>query len=138
MAPWAELGAPAVPTAPYGDRRWRSVPARQSGSTHVGVLEPAARQKEQALPAAELVEPVEQSVPEVLEASGPVPLAAAVEDEAGTAAVAVGTTGPASGAAATAAAAAAGTGTEVECCYPTQQEPSSSSCPQSLGACARC
>jgi hypothetical protein len=57
----------------------------------VGVLEPAARQKEQALPAAELVELVEQSVPEVLEASGPVPPAATAEDEAGTAAVATGT-----------------------------------------------
>jgi hypothetical protein len=43
----------------------------------VGVLEPAVRQKEQALPAAELVEPVEQRVPEVLEASDPVPPAAA-------------------------------------------------------------
>jgi hypothetical protein len=32
----------------------------------------------------ELVEPVEQSVPEALEASGPVPLAAAAEDEVGT------------------------------------------------------
>jgi hypothetical protein len=134
MAPWAELGAPAVPTAPYGDRRWRSVPARLSGSTHVGVLEPATRQKEQALPAAELVEPVEQSVPEVLEASGPVPLAAAAaEDGAGTAAGAAGTAGFASG-----AAAAGGTGTKVECCYPTQQEPSSSSCPQSPGVCTRC
>jgi hypothetical protein len=80
----------------------------------------------------ELVEPVEQSMPEVLEASGPVP-PTAVEDEAGTAAVAAGTTGSAS-----TAAAAAGTGTEVECCCQTQQEPSSSSCPQSLGACARC
>jgi hypothetical protein len=52
----------------------------------------------------ELVEPVEQSVPEALEASGPVPPAAA-EDEAGTTAV------------------AAGTGTEAECCCQSQQEP---------------
>jgi hypothetical protein len=135
MAPWAEPGAPAVPTAPSGDRRWHSVPARHSGSTLVGVLEPAARQKEQALPAAELVEPVEQSVLEVLEASGPVPPAAAAADEAGTAAGAASTAGPASGAAATAA---AGTGTEAGCCCQTQQEPSSSSYPQSPGACARC
>jgi hypothetical protein len=71
-------------------------------------------------------------VPEVLEASGPVPPAAAAEDEAGTAAGAAGTARSASGAAAT------DTGTEVECCYPTQQEPSSSSFPQSPGICARC
>jgi hypothetical protein len=70
-------------------------------------------------------------VPGALEASDPVPPAAA-EDEVGTAAVAAGTTGSASAAAAT------GTGTEVECCYQPQQEPSSSSCPQSPGACARC
>jgi hypothetical protein len=132
MAPWAELGTPAVLTAPSGDRRWRSVPARHSGSTLVGVLEPAARQKEQALPATELVEPVEQSVPEVLEASGPIPPAAAAEDEAGTAA---GAAGSVSG---VAVAAAAGTGTEAGCCYQSQQEPSSSSCPQSPDACARC
>jgi hypothetical protein len=131
MGPWAELGAPAVLPAPSEDRHWRSVPARHSGSTPVGVLEPATRQEEWALPAAELVE---QRVPEALEASGPVPPAAAAEYEAGTAAGAAGTTGPASGA----AAAAAGTDTEARCCYPTQQEPSSSSCPQSPGACARC
>jgi hypothetical protein len=71
-------------------------------------------------------------VPEALEASSPVPPAAAAEDEAGIAADAAGTAGPASGAT------AAGTGIEAECCYPTQQEPSSSSCPQSPGACARC
>jgi hypothetical protein len=74
-------------------------------------------------------------VPEEQEASDPVPPAAA-EDGAGTAAAAAGTAGSGSGAAA--ATAAAGTGIEVECCYPTQQEPSSSSCPQSPGACARC
>jgi hypothetical protein len=44
-------------------------------------------------------------VPEALEASGPVPPAAAAEDEAGTTAGAAGTAGPASGA-------AAGTGIE--------------------------
>jgi hypothetical protein len=132
MAPWAEMGAPAIPTAPSGDRRWRSVPARHSGSTLVGVLEPAARQKEQALPAAELVEPVEQSMLEVLEASGPIPPTAAAKDEVGTAA---GAAGSVSG---VVAAAAAGTGTEAGCCYQSQKEPSSSSCPQSPGACARC
>jgi hypothetical protein len=55
-------------------------------------------------------------VPEALEASGPVPPAAAAEDEADTAADIAGTAGPTSGA----AAAAAGTGIEAECCYPTQ------------------
>jgi hypothetical protein len=105
MEPWAELGAPAVQTAPSGDKRWRSVPARHSENTPVGV----------ALPAVELVEPVEWSVPEAMEASGPIPPAAAAEDEAGTAAVAAGTAGSASG-----AAAAAGTGTEAGCCCQTQ------------------
>jgi hypothetical protein len=70
----------------------------------------------------ELVEPVEQSVLEVLEASDPVPPVAAAEDEAGTTAIAAGTTGSAS-------AAGTGTGTEAEYCCQTQQEPSSSSCP---------
>jgi hypothetical protein len=46
MTPWAELGAPAVQTAPFGDKRWRSVPARHSDSMPVGVLEPAVRQEE--------------------------------------------------------------------------------------------
>jgi hypothetical protein len=46
MAPWAVLGAPAVYTAPSEDKRWRSVPARHSDSTPVGVLEPAIRQEE--------------------------------------------------------------------------------------------
>jgi hypothetical protein len=95
------------------------------------VLEPAIRLEEWVLPAAELVE---QRAPEVLEASGPIPPAAAVEDEAGTAAVTAGTAGSASDA----AAAATGTGTEARCCCQMQQEPSSSSCPQSPGACARC
>jgi hypothetical protein len=112
MAPWAELGAPAVPTAPSEDRRWCSVPARHSESTLVEVLEPAVRQEEWALPATELVE---QRAPEVLEASGPVPPAAAAEDEAGTAAVAAGTAGSASD-----AAAATGTGTETGCCCQSQ------------------
>jgi hypothetical protein len=54
-------------------------------------------------------------VPEALEASGPVPPANALEDEAGTAAGAAGMAGSAS-----AAAAAAGTGTEAKCCCQTQ------------------
>jgi hypothetical protein len=83
----------------------------------------------------ELVEPVERSAPEAVEVSGPVPPDAAAEDEAGTATVAAGTAGTASGATADAA---AGTGTEAGCCCQTQQEPSSSSCPQSPGVCARC
>jgi hypothetical protein len=52
-------------------------------------------------------------VPEALEASGPVPPAAAAEDEAGTAAGAAGTAGPASG-----AAAAAGTGIKADVLLP--------------------
>jgi hypothetical protein len=61
----------------------------------------------------ELVEPVELSVPDVLEASGPVPPVAAAGDESGTAAVAAGTAEVAS------VATAAGAGTEAECCYQT-------------------
>jgi hypothetical protein len=98
----------------------------------VGALESTVREEEWALPAAELVE---QRAPEVLEASGPVPPAAAAEDEAGTAA---GTAGTAGSASAAAAAAAAGTSTEAGCCYQTRQEPSSSCCPQSPGVCAWC
>jgi hypothetical protein len=45
MAPWAELGAPAVQTARSGDKSWRSVPARRSDSTPVGMLEPAVQQE---------------------------------------------------------------------------------------------
>jgi hypothetical protein len=109
MAPWAELGAPAVQTVPSGDGRWRSAPARHSESTPVGALESAVRQEEWALPTAELVE---QRAPEVLEASGPIPpAAAAAEDEVGTAAIAAGTAGSASDAAAT-----VGTGIEAGCC----------------------
>jgi hypothetical protein len=70
-------------------------------------------------------------VPEVLEASGPIPPAAAAEDAAGTAAIDAGMVEVAS-------AAAAGAGIKVECCCRTQQEPSSSSYPQSPGACAQC
>jgi hypothetical protein len=63
----------------------------------------------------ELVEPVELSVPEVLEASCPIPpAAAAAGDEAGTAAVTAGTAEVAS------TAIAAGAGTKAECCCQTQ------------------
>jgi hypothetical protein len=87
---------------------------------------PAARQEEWALPASELVEP------EALEASDPIPPAAAAEDEAGTAAAA-GTAGAAS-----AAAAAVDADSGDGCYCPKRMEPSSSSYPQSPGACARC
>jgi hypothetical protein len=80
----------------------------------------------------ELVELVELSVPEVLGTSGPVlPAAATAGDEVGTAAVTAGTVEFTS-------AAAAGADTEAECCCQSQPELSSSSCPQSPGACARC
>jgi hypothetical protein len=69
---------------------------------------------------------------EALEASDLVPPTAAAEDEAGTAAAA--------GTAGTASAAAAKVDADIgdECCCPKRMEPSSSSCPQSPGACARC
>ena len=85
LAPWAELGAPAVPPTPSGGKCWRSAPAGRSDSTREEVLEPAVRQEE--LPAVEpavLAELVEHE-PEAPVASGP-DLPAAVE--AGTAAVA--------------------------------------------------
>ena len=69
MAPWAELDAPAVLTAPSGGKSWRSAPDRHSGSTLE--LVPANRQEE--LPAVEPEVPVVLGVPEVLETSGPVP-----------------------------------------------------------------
>ena len=65
VAPWAELGAPAVPPAPSGGKSWRSALAGRSESTREEV--PAVRQEE--LPAvepevlAELVEQHEQEVP---------------------------------------------------------------------------
>jgi hypothetical protein len=86
---------------------------------------PADRQEEWALPASELVEQ------EALEASDPVPPAAAPEDEAGTAAAA-----STAGAASAAAEVDADIGDE--CYYPKRMEPSSSSYPQSPGAYARC
>jgi hypothetical protein len=46
MAPWAELGAPAVQTAPSGDKRWCSVLSHRSDSTPVEMLELAVQQEE--------------------------------------------------------------------------------------------
>ena len=71
LAPWAELGAPAVLPAPSGGKSWRSAPAGRSESRCEGVLEPAVRQEE--LPAVEpevLAELVEQHEPEVPVTSG--------------------------------------------------------------------
>ena len=102
MAPWAELGAPAVPPAPSGGKRWRSAPDGRSDSTREESLEPTVRQEE--LPAVEvLAELVEQHEPEVPVTSGPDLPAAAVE--AGTAAASAGTTREAGTAAGTAGAA---------------------------------
>ena len=90
LAPWAELGAPAVPPAPSGGKRWRSAPDGRSDSTREESLEPAIRQEE--LPAVEvLAELVEQHEPEVPVTSGPDLPAAAVE--AGTAAASASTAG---------------------------------------------
>jgi hypothetical protein len=116
------LHAPAVLPAPSEDRRWRSAPARRSGSTLAEVQRPAA-QEEWALPASELVEP------EALEASDPI-LPAAEDEEETVAAAGI------TGAASTAAAVDADIGGE--CCCPTRMEPSSSSYPQSPDAYARC
>ena len=61
-APWAELGAPAVPPAPFGGKSWHSAPAGRSESTREEV--PTVRQAE--LPAVEpevLTELVEQYEP---------------------------------------------------------------------------
>jgi hypothetical protein len=123
LGPWVVLHAPAVLPAPSEGRRWRSAPARHSGSTLAEVLEPAAWQEEWALPASEL------GKPEALEAS--VPVLPAAEDEEGTAAAA-GIAGAASAAAATDA------DSGDECCCPKRMETSSSSYPQSPGAYARC
>ena len=131
LAPWAELGAPAVPPAPSGGRCWRSAPAGRSYSTREEVLEPAVRQEE--LPAVEpevLAELVEHE-PEVPVTSGPDLPAAIV---AGTAAASAGTAGEAITAAGTTEAA----GGEDGCCCRKQREQSSSSCPPSPGACALC
>ena len=115
LAPWTELGAPAVLPVPSGGKSWHSAPAGHSDSTHEEVLEPTVRQEE--LPAVEpevRAELVERHEPEELETSGPVMPAAAVE--AGTAAAAAGT----AGAAGTATAVAAGCGDG--CCCRMQQE----------------
>ena len=114
LAPWAELGAPAVPPASSGGKRWRSAPAGRSESTCEEV--PAIRQEE--LPAVEpeaLAELGERHEPEVPKTSGPAPPAAAVE--AGTAVAAAGTTGAAGTAAATEAA-----GSGDGCCCRKQLE----------------
>ena len=93
MAPWAELGTPAVPPAHSEGKSWRSALAGRSDSTCEGVLEPAVRQEE--LPAVEpevLAELVEHE-PEVPVTSGPDLPAAAVE--AGTGAAYASTAGEA-------------------------------------------
>ena len=132
LAPWAELGAPAVPPAPSRGKRWRSAPDGRSDSTREELLEPAVRQEE--LPAVEpevLAELVEHE-PEVPVTSGP-GLPAAVE--AGTAAASAGTAGEAD---TTAAGTAGAAGGEDGCCCRKQWERSSSSCPPSPSACAQC
>ena len=116
MAPWAELGAAAVPPAPSGGKSWRSAPAGRSDSMCEGVLEPAVRQEE--LPAVEpevLAELVERHELEVLETSAPSSPAAAVE--VGTAVATAGTAG-AAGTAATAGTA----GSQDGCCCRKQLE----------------
>ena len=118
LAPWAELGTPAVPPAPSGGKCWRSAPAGRSDSTREEVLEPAVRQEE--LPAVEpevLAELVEHE-PEVPVTSGPDLPAAAVE--AGTAAVA--SAGTAEEAGTEAAGTAEAAGVEGECCCRKQRE----------------
>src|SRR6185312_3706260 len=133
LAPWAELGAPAIPPAPSGGKSWRSATAGHSESRCEGVLEPAVRQEELlAVEPEVLAELVEQHEPEVPVTSGPDLPAAAVE--AGTAAASDGTTGEAGTAASTAGAAGGGD----ECCCRKQRGQSSSSCPPSPGACAQC
>ena len=64
LAPWAELGAPAIPPAPFGGKSWRSAPAGRSDSRCEGVPEPAVRPEV-------LAELVEQHEPEVPVTSGP-------------------------------------------------------------------
>ena len=123
MAPWDELDAPAVLTAPFGGKSWRSAPDHHSGSTLVGV--PANRQEE--LPTVEPDVLVEQGVSEVLETSDPVPPAAAAADGV-----------EAAGTARAASAAAASAGSVAWCCCQVQLEIASSCAPQSHGAYARC
>src|SRR6185312_6923252 len=131
VAPWAELGAPAVPPAPSGGKRWRSAPAGRSESTCEEV--PAVRQEELPASPVVLAELVEQHEPEVPVTSGPDLPAAAVE--AGTAAASAGIAGGAGHAVAGTAEVAGG---EDECCCRKQRGQSSSSCPPSPSACAQC
>ena len=111
LAPWAELGAPAVPPAPSGGKRWRSAAAGRSESRCAGVPEPAVRWE---LPDVESAVLVEQHEPEVPVTSGPDLPAAAIE--AGTA-VSAGTAEKAGTAAGTTGAA----GGEDECCCRKQR-----------------
>ena len=127
MVPWDELDAPAVLTAPFGGKSWRSAPDRRSGSTLVGV--PANQQEE--LPAVEPEVLVEQGVSEVLETSDPVPPAATAVDGVEAAATAASTAGVAS-------AAAAGAGSVAGCCCQMQLELTSSCDPRSPSAYAQC
>ena len=118
LAPWAELGAPAVPPAPFGGKSWRSAPAGRSDSTHEELLEPTVRQEELlAVEPEVLAELVEQYEPEVPVTSGP---------DLPTAAVEVGTTAASAGTAGEAGIAAAGTagaaGDEDGCCCWKQLE----------------
>ena len=131
LAPWAELGSPAVPPTPSGGKSWHSAPAGRSESRREEVLEPAVRQEE--LPVVEPEVLVEQHEPKVPVTSDPTPPAAAVE--VGTVVASAGTTEEAGTTAAGTAGAARG---EHECCCRKQRERSSSSCPPSHGACAPC
>ena len=132
LAPWAELGAPAVPPAPSGGKCWRSAPDGRSDSTREESLEPAVRQEELPIVEPEVLAGLVEHEPEVPVTSGP-DLPAAVE--AGTATASAGMAGEAGTAAAGTAGAAGG---KDGCCCRKQREQSSSSCPPSLGACAPC
>ena len=79
LAPWAELGAPAVPPAPFGDKSWRSAPAGRSDSRCEGVPEPAVRQEELPVVEPEVLAELVEHEPEVPVTSGPDLPAAAVE-----------------------------------------------------------
>ena len=136
LAPWAELGAPAVPPAHSGGKSWHSAPVGRSDSRREEVPKPTVWQEE--LPAKEpevLVELVELHELEVLVTSGPALPAVAVE--AGTAAATAGTAGEA-GIATTGGGTAGAAGGEDKCCYRKQRERSSSSCPASPGAFTSC
>ena len=79
LAPWAELGAPAVPPAPSGGKCWRSAPAGRSDSTLKEVLEPAVRQEGLSTVEPEVLVELVEHEPEVPVTSGPHLPAAAVE-----------------------------------------------------------